>query len=444
LTLSGAGTGTATGDASGNYSFASLANGTYTVTPSRSGYTFSPVSQTVTVSGANVTSVNFTGTANPTYTISGTVSPIAAGNGTTLTLSGAGTGTATGDASGNYSFANLANGTYTVTPSRAGYTFSPPSQTVIVNGANLTGINFTATAVPTWTISGNVSPVTAGNGAILTLSGAATGTATGDGSGNYSFTNLASGTYTVTASRSGYSFTPASQTVTVNGANVSGINFTATPALARDVTVSTDGASASKTIASPAFSTVAGNELLLAFVTGDYLSGTNTTVIGITGGGLTWVLVARANTQRGNSEIWRAFGASRLTNAIVTATLSQSVVSSITVMSFTGVSTSGTNGSGAIGATKTANGSSGAPTASLVTTQNNSWVIGVGNDFDNAIARTLGSGQTLIHQDLTATGDTYWVQMRSTTTPTSGTTVTINDTAPTTDRWNLAICEILP
>jgi hypothetical protein len=79
-----------------------------------------------------------------------------------------------------------------------------------------------------------------------------------------------------------------------------------------------------------------------------------------------------------------------------------------------------------------------------VTTQNGSWVIGVGNDFDKASARTLGAGQTLVHQDLASAGDTYWVQMQTSPTPLSGTTVTINDTAPATDRYNLSICEILP
>jgi len=113
-------------------------------------------------------------------------------------------------------------------------------------------------------------------------------------------------------------------------------------------------------------------------------------------------------------------------------------------MSFTGVDTTGTNGSGAIGATGTGNSSRGAPTASLTTTRSGSWVVGVGNDYDNAISRTPGSGQRLVHQFLTPTGDTYWVQMQNTTTPKSGTTVSINDTAPTTDRYNLSICEILP
>jgi hypothetical protein len=114
----------------------------------------------------------------------------------------------------------------------------------------------------------------------------------------------------------------------------------------------------------------------------------------------------------------------------------------MTVISFKGVDTTGTNGSGAIGATGTSNAKTGGPTASLVTTRNNSWVFGVGNDYDNPIARTAGAGQTVVHQDLTSTGDTYWVQMQNSPTPLSGTSVTINDTAPTGDRYNLSIVEV--
>ena len=95
----------------------------------------------------------------------------------------------------------------------------------------------------------------------------------------------------------------------------------------------------------------------------------------------------------------------------MTATLSQTVFASMTVMTFSGVDTSGTNGSGAIGATGTGNSAKGAPTASLVTTRNGSWVFGVGNDYDNAISRAPASGQSLVHQYLPVVGDTYWVQM---------------------------------
>ena len=45
----------------------------------------------------------------------------------------------------------VANGSYTSTPSAAGYTFSPASISITINNANVTGQNFTATAtVETW------------------------------------------------------------------------------------------------------------------------------------------------------------------------------------------------------------------------------------------------------------------------------------------------------
>ena len=101
------------------------------------------------------------------------------------------------------------------------------------------------------------------------------------------------------------------------------------------------------------------------------------------------------------------------------------------------------NGSGAIGATGGASAATGAPTASLVTTRNNSWVFGVGTDWDAAVARTVGANQSLVHQFLTNVGSTYWVQRQNSVTPLSGTTVTINDTAPTGDKYNLSMVEIL-
>jgi hypothetical protein len=212
--------------------------------------------------------------------------------------------------------------------------------------------------------------------------------------------------------------------------------------LSIDAKVSVDSTTASKTIASPAVTTTAGNELFLAFVSTDYLSGTNTTVTGIAGAGLTWTLVVRTNVQSGGAEIWRAFATSPVSGASVTATLSQTVLSSMSVISFKGVDTTGTNGSGAIGTTGTSSAKTGAPAASLVTTRNNSWVFGVGNDYDNALARTAGAGQTVVHQDLTSAGDTYWVQMQNAPTPLSGTNVTINDTAPTGDRYNMSLVEV--
>ena len=214
-------------------------------------------------------------------------------------------------------------------------------------------------------------------------------------------------------------------------------------AVAIDAKISKDQGTASLTVTTAAFSTTAANELLLAFVSTDSVSSPNTTVTGVTGGGLTWSLVKRTNVQLGTSEIWWAFAPAPLTGATVTATLSQRVASSLTVLSFSGVDPSA-NGLGAIGATGTGNAGSGAPTATLVSTRAGSVVVGVGNDWDNAIARTPGSGQSVVHSYLPSVGDTYWVQMQNNPIAASGTSVTINDTAPTGDRYNLSIVEVLP
>jgi hypothetical protein len=343
------------------------------------------------------------------------------------------TAPATGNVSGG-------NGVYAY-----GSTSNFPTNTFL--GSNYwVDVVFNPAASSTWSISGTISPSGIGSGTTVTLSGASTATVTANSSGNYSFPGLANGTYTVTPTKSGDTFTPSNQSVTINGANITGINFTGQASsnpLATDATTSKDGATASSTISTAAFSTTSGNELLLAFVSTDYISGANTTVTGVSGGGLTWVLVRRTNVQSGTAEIWRAFAPAPLSNVTVTATLSQNVAASLTVMSFKGVDATGTNGSGAIGATGSGNGQ-GVPTASLVTTRNGSWVLGVGNDWDNAISRTPGAGQVLVHQDLASVGDTYWVQRQNTATAAAGTTVSINDTAPTTDRYNLTICEVLP
>jgi hypothetical protein len=280
-----------------------------------------------------------------------------------------------------------------------------------------------------------------GSTATVTLTGGINVTA--DASGNFIVNGLSNGTYTVTPAKAGYTFTPTSKSVVVSGTSVTGVNFSSTAQLGIDQTVSTDRSASATTIVSPTFSTTKPNELLLAFVASD-ATAANMTVTGVTGAGLTWAMVKRTNTQLGTAEIWRAFSSTTLSSVSVTATLAKSVAASITVVTLTGADPSGTGGSGAIGNTGAGNANPGAPTAQLTTMRNNSWVFGVGNDYDNAIARTAGPNQTIVHSYLATIGDTYWVQRQNTTTPTSGTVVTLNDTAPTADRYNFSVCEVLP
>jgi hypothetical protein len=201
-----------------------------------------------------------------------------------------------------------------------------------------------------------------------------------------------------------------------------------------DKTIFTDG---SGTMTSPSLTTSAANELLVAFVASDGPAGGGQQTFTVTGAGLTWTLAIRSNGQSGDSEIWWARANGTLTSQTVTATPSHGGFhGSLTVVAFAKAA--------GIGVTAASSAASGAPDLSLANTGAGSWVYAVGNDWDNAIARTPVSGQVIVHQRVdTSTGDTFWVQ--STTAPNaSAGTVDIHDSAPTTDLWNYAGIEIFP
>lgn len=161
----------------------------------------------------------------PSYGVSGTVSG-ATVHGVTVKLTGGVTASTVTDANGDYSFGALTDGTYTVTPSLAGCTFTPEGLTVLVHGASVTGRNFTcaAGAPPKYSISGSVSGVVAA-GVAVALSGAASAATVTDASGVYSFGPVPDGSYTVTPALGSYAFEPARLEVIVQGANVTGQDF---------------------------------------------------------------------------------------------------------------------------------------------------------------------------------------------------------------------------
>ena len=237
MTLSGANSGTVTTDTNGSYTFSGLANGGYTLIPSLSGYVFNPSSSSQTIGGKNITGVNFTATVNPTptYIISGTVTLSGVGmQGITVSLSGLGIESVTTDAGGRYTFSGLANGTYIIVPTQTGESFDPENISETINGADITGVNFTNTTT-TYRISGKVSGAVRA-GVTMTLSGTASGSVSvisesviSDSSGNYSFQNLANGSYNITPTLAGYTFTPPVLVVGVSNRDITSINFTSSP-----------------------------------------------------------------------------------------------------------------------------------------------------------------------------------------------------------------------
>lgn len=99
------------------------------------------------------------------YTISGTVT---GADSVTVTLSGDAFANWTVNSGGTYSFDVATFGTYTVTPSKSGYVFTPPSKTAENLGANCVQ---SFNAIPLFTLSGTITGV---DGATVTLSGDAT------------------------------------------------------------------------------------------------------------------------------------------------------------------------------------------------------------------------------------------------------------------------------
>jgi len=98
------------------------------------------------------------GQVGPVHSIIGQVTGNSIGlGGVTMTLSGGASATTITAPDGTYSFADMADGSYTVTPSKRNYNFGPPGIDVTIAGANVRGVDFqvytgTDTTPPTGSI----------------------------------------------------------------------------------------------------------------------------------------------------------------------------------------------------------------------------------------------------------------------------------------------------
>ncbi len=203
---------------------------------------------------------------------------------------------ATTSSSGAYKIKNVPNGTYTLTPSLAGYTFAPTSLNVTISGSSQWGQDFTAsTATGTYTISGNIQDSGGANvsGVTVTITGnGQTYTATTGLTGNYSVSGLAGSTsgitYTVTPTLTGHTFSPTSKNKSIFSSNKTA-DFTDTTSGGVAATYSING-TISTTGGTPVVGvsvSVAGNGTTIQTSTdasGNYL------VSGLAGGGINYVI----------------------------------------------------------------------------------------------------------------------------------------------------------
>ncbi len=189
---------------------------------------------TVTVSGLPVSSTGYdiyvytdgdngSGTRSATYALNGggtAYTPVSVTDAANTNFTG--TFTPASGSVGNYvKFAAVTATAFTLTATPS--TASDGFLRAAINGIQIVP---TGGAAPTYSVTGQITASNSGlTGVSVALNNGSTTTT--DSSGNYSFSNLPGGSYTVTPSLSGYTFNPTSQTFTLS-ANKTGVNFTAT------------------------------------------------------------------------------------------------------------------------------------------------------------------------------------------------------------------------
>ncbi len=147
LMLAGSAFSSTTTEADGAYVLANLpAGGSFTVTPSATGYAFTPASTSFTDLTEDA-SADFTATCTPA--ISGLVRDRLDGAlaGVTVTLAGPVAATTVTDVNGRYTFSDVPLGqAFTVTPSRVGFVFAPADAPVTTATCGTTPGTFVATS----------------------------------------------------------------------------------------------------------------------------------------------------------------------------------------------------------------------------------------------------------------------------------------------------------
>lgn len=210
---------TYTANHSGNYDFSVPRHWSGTVSPSKDGCTFAPTSRSYSNVTADAGGEDYAATcAGNSYTISGNVGT----DGAVLSYDNNGPKTANADYVGDYSFSVPQQWSGSVTPSKAGCTFTPTNRSYSPMHSDKTGEDYVAACPPpTYTIAGNAGMA----GVVLSYVNSGAQTAASDSFGDYSFVVPAGWTGSVTPSKSGCTFTPTDRVYGAVGADMLGQDY---------------------------------------------------------------------------------------------------------------------------------------------------------------------------------------------------------------------------
>jgi hypothetical protein len=185
--------------------------------------------------------------------------------------------------------------------------------------------------------------------------------------------------------------------------------------------------------ATATMSTTVAGDILVALVAarGPVAGGQAVTV---SGGGLAWHFIGRENAGRGDAEIWTATASGIVKSASIKATAKTGGFTvTMTIMAMEHAT--------GIGPVAKATASSGAPKATLTTNHIDAWVIAMADDWTHSVTPKSAAGQYVASRVVDST-DTFWAQATDPLVAKSGTSVTISDSAPTGDPWDLIAFEV--
>jgi hypothetical protein len=243
--------------------------------------------------------------------------------------------------------------------------------------------------------------------------------------------------------------TPTGGSSAAGGSNVALVVSTGTaPTIA--TFVSRNSTTPNTIITSPTFA-VAANTLLVAFVSIDGPATTPATPVNqrqnvnsmnnnASAPALTWTRFAQANAQSGDAEVWYAFAPTAHATMTVNAVFRFSGVASMTVVGFTGAANTLAGGASAV--LSKATGAAGNPSLTITTTKANSWVFGVGNDWDSFRTLTPNAANTLVNQSTNAITDTFFTVRATTPQSLAGVPTNVGVTGVGTDRFNFVAVEV--
>jgi hypothetical protein len=174
---------------------------------------------------------------SPRYRMTGRVSNLAAGHRATVHAHGPTNRSTTTRADGTWEMTQVQPGIYSISVTRNGYTFTPVDRTADVRNRDVHDLNFTAhpTGQPSaanasaerHSISGRVAGLAAGHHATVHAHGPTNRSATTRSDGTWEINNLVPGVYSVSVTRTGYTFSPIDRSADVRTRDAHNLNFTA-------------------------------------------------------------------------------------------------------------------------------------------------------------------------------------------------------------------------